>query len=464
MTDPSGPDAVGEGGSRLRLALALGDQEREQRLRPALDGDDDFLVVAQCLAADHLLDIVHGRQVDAVVVAWGLHRLSEPILAEIARSRLPTVALVPDPDAERWRALAAVTLPLDADAGAVRQGLKAAWRGERRVTRPSRGVPEAAGGSAAAAAGEPPAVSVIAVAGGHGSPGRTTVAINLATALGAVAPTVLVDADLSAPSIVAYLDRDPSRNLCTLAHGVRENSFAWSRVIADELQPIGPRSAHGVVLCGLPKREMRGTVSPPFVERLLAELRARHRFVVVDVGADILGSDSAASVHRTVLAAASTVLVVTTADLVSLWHARTTLGLLTDHLQLDRDQLNLVINRLDSRHHHGRAEIEWHLGVPAAAVVPHDYGAAQRAVAEQQPLVLDPTSRAGRALLGLAERTYRGTVRLPREEGRPSRTAWLQRWLPRRVSRRPGARKGPPAPLAVSVNGVGAPSGLEAGQ
>jgi len=305
-------------------------------------------------------------------------------------------------------------------------------------------------------------VSVIAVAGGHGSPGRTTVAINLATALGAVAPTVLVDADLSAPSIVAYLDRDPSRNLCTLAHGVRENSFAWSRVIADEVQPIGPRSGHGVVLCGLPKREMRGTVSPPFVERLLAELGARHRFVVVDVGADILGSDSAASVHRTALAAASTVLVVTAADLVGLWHARTTLGLLTDHLQLDRDQLNLVINRLDSRHHHGRAEIEWHLGVPAAAVVPHDYGAAQRAVAEQQPLVLDPTSRAGRALLGLAERTYRGTVRLPREEGRPSRTAWLQRWLPRRVSRRPGARKGPPAPLAV--NGVGAPGGLEAGQ
>lgn len=462
MTDPSGRDAVGEGGFRLRLALALGDQEREQRLRPALDGDDDFLVVAQCLAADHLLDIVHGRQVDAVVVAWGLHRLSEPILAEIARSRLPTVALVPDPDAERWRALAAVTLPLDADAGAVRQGLKAAWRGERRVIRPSRGVPEAAGGSPAAAAGEPPAVSVIAVAGGHGSPGRTTVAINLATALGAVAPTVLVDADLSAPSIVAYLDRDPSRNLCTLAHGVRENSFAWSRVIADEVQPIGPRSGHGVVLCGLPKREMRGTVSPPFVERLLAELGARHRFVVVDVGADILGSDSAASVHRTALAAASTVLVVTAADLVGLWHARTTLGLLTDHLQLDRDQLNLVINRLDSRHHHGRAEIEWHLGVPAAAVVPHDYRAAQRAVAEQQPLVLDPTSRAGRALLGLAERTYRGTVRLPREEGRPSRTAWLQRWLPRRVSRRPGARKGPPAPLAV--NGVGAPSGLEAGQ
>ena len=35
---------------------------------------------------------------------------------------------------------------------------------------------------------------VIAVTGGAGSPGRTTVAINLATGLGAAAPTVLVEA------------------------------------------------------------------------------------------------------------------------------------------------------------------------------------------------------------------------------------------------------------------------------
>ena len=52
-------------------------------------------------------------------------------------------------------------------------------------------------------------------------------AINLATALGAVEPTVLIDADFASPSVAAYLDRDPSRNLCTLAHAVRESPHAW---------------------------------------------------------------------------------------------------------------------------------------------------------------------------------------------------------------------------------------------
>lgn len=456
MTNADGRASLLDGSRRLRLALALGDQEREQRLRPALDADDEILVVAQCLAANHLLDVVESRQVDAVVVAWGLHRLSESILTQIARSRLPMVTLVPDPDSERWKPLPGVILSLDADATAVRQAVKAAWRGDNRVTPPSRSTAEAAAAAPTEAA-EPP--SVIAVAGGYGSPGRSTVAINLAAALGAVAPTVLVDGDFSAPSLVAYLDRDPSRNLCTLAHAVRENSYAWPRVIADEVQPLGPRSTHGVVLCGLPKREMRGGVSPAFIEQLLAELRRRYRFVVVDVGAELLGSDSAAAVHRAVVATASTVLVVAAADLVGLWHCRTTLSSLTTQLQVDPDHLSLVINRFDARHHHGRAEIEWHLGVPAAAVVPHDHGGAQRAITERRPLVLDPASRAGRALLGLAERTYRGRVRLPADVTRPTRAAWLQRLLRQGVSQRSAAPSG--TRRASTADGDTGYSGLE---
>src|SRR5688500_4185577 len=86
----------------LRLALALGDQELEQRLRPALEAAHDLEVAAQCLAADQLLEVVQTRQVDAVVVAWGLHRLSESVLAQLERARLPMLVLVPDPDNERW--------------------------------------------------------------------------------------------------------------------------------------------------------------------------------------------------------------------------------------------------------------------------------------------------------------------------------------------------------------------------
>src|ERR1700687_27413 len=298
---------------RLRLALGLGDQELEQRLRPALDAADDLVVVAQSLAADQLLQVVESRQADAAVVAWSLHRLSDAVLEQLDRSGLPVVLLVPDPDDERWRARRGPGLPLDADDATIREVVLAARQGERVFARAHTRIRPVAAEPVtlkAADAAEGPPPGVIAVAGGMGSPGRTTVAINLATALGAAAPTVLVEADLCTPALAAYLDRDPSRNLCTLAHAVREESRAWGPALADELQPLARHSPQGVVLCGPPKREMRTGIAPAFLERLLVELAHRYRYVVVDVGTDLLGMESAAANHRAVLSIARQVLVV----------------------------------------------------------------------------------------------------------------------------------------------------------
>ena len=59
--------------TRLRLALGLGDQELEQRLRPAFDAADDVLVAAQCLAADQVVEAVESRRHDSRSVL-GHHR------------------------------------------------------------------------------------------------------------------------------------------------------------------------------------------------------------------------------------------------------------------------------------------------------------------------------------------------------------------------------------------------------
>src|SRR5262249_11741838 len=79
---------------RLRLALGLGDQELEQRFRPSLEAFDDLHIVAQCLAADQLLQLVTAREVDALVVAWSLHRLTDAILDELDRPGVTVVLLV----------------------------------------------------------------------------------------------------------------------------------------------------------------------------------------------------------------------------------------------------------------------------------------------------------------------------------------------------------------------------------
>ena len=44
------------------------------------------------------------------------------------------------------------------------------------------------------------------------------------------------------------------------------------------------RSPSAVVLCGLPKRELRPTITAPVMERLVEELARRYRYVVLDIG------------------------------------------------------------------------------------------------------------------------------------------------------------------------------------
>jgi Flp pilus assembly CpaE family ATPase len=185
-------------------------------------------------------------------------------------------------------------------------------------------------------------------------------------------------------------------------------------------------------LCGPPKREMRGSIAPAFLEHLFVELARRYRYVVVDVGPELLGMDTTAANHRAVLASASKVLVVSASDLVGLWHARTALDQLERQLGIGRRTVNLILNRNDSRFHHARSEVEWHLGAPIAAVVPFDQPASQRAIAEQRPIVVDPTSRAGRVLISLAERIHNDKLRLPAEPvDRRGSEGWWRRVLVR---------------------------------
>lgn len=272
---------------------------------------------------------------------------------------------------------------------------------------------------------DPPAnapFAIIAVASGAGSPGRSTVALGLAAALGAVAPTALVDADLAGPSLAALLDADPRHNLFQVAYGQPETPAEWDAELARALQPLGPRSPHGQLLCGLPTAAMRAGVAPAFFGRTIAALGARFRHVVLDLGADLLGTDAA--LHRIGIGLAGQVLLVTTPDLADLLRARAALGALEGQLGIPPERVALIVNRHDRRRHQGRRVIEWALDRPLAALLPHDHAGAMRAKAARRSLVLDRRSRAGRALLDLAGRIHGGTIDPPREPRRRW-TAWF---------------------------------------
>ncbi|MBV9578110.1 MAG: hypothetical protein JO057_05920 [Chloroflexi bacterium] len=413
---------------RLRVALGLGDQELEQRFRPALEGLDDLIIVAQCLAADQLLQLVSANQVDVLVVAWSLHRLTDALLEELDRPGVTLVLLVPDPTEERWRRRTGPVLTMHAEPEGVYEAILAARPGVRPGPRPVAS-PEPVVRKAVDQPVEDLG-GVIVVAGGAGSPGRTTLAINLATALGAAATTVLAELDLCAPSAAAYLDADPSRNVCTLAHTVRDEPRLWGAALGEEVQPLGSGSTRAVLLCGPPKREMRTSLGSTLVERLLDELAQRFRWVIVDIGPELMGLEVAPSSHRAALSRADQVLLVSAADFVGLWHTRTTLDQLERLLGIERRRVNLVLNQHDARFHHSRQEVEWHLGAPVVSVIPFDHAGLQRAIAEQRPAVLDPSSRAGRAMLVLAEGLNDGKLRLPSPVSR-ARGNWWRRLVHR---------------------------------
>jgi len=420
--------------SGLRVAVGLGDSERERDLLPSLVEAGELAVVQRCLSADQVLECVRRERVDACLLADGLHRLTPSVLAELNRARLPLVLLVSHPDEPRWRSASYLVLPLDADPTTVHQSLLVASRGERLVpstktmeTRsgtPDDSVPETAS----------PALVVIAIASGPGSPGRTTVALNLAAGLGMVAPTVLVDVDLSGPSAAAHTDADPTRNLYMLAHAEPESADEWMHAIEQEAQPLDADCAHGSVICGSPKLELRTGITTRFVERLVRELRERYRFVILDVGADLLSRETAP--HRAALQVADQVLLVAAADVVGLWRARTGLGLLHGQLGIGRERIALVVNRHDRRFHHGRSEIDWALELATAAVIPSDQVATQRALAAQRPLVLNGRGPAARSLLDLAERVHGGEIRLPDDQGHNGKLGFVRHLLPNRPTRR----------------------------
>src|SRR5262252_995531 len=109
----------------IRLAVGIGDPEREREILPELDAYPDLIVAERCLSADTLLDAVLARRVDAVLVAYDLHRLGRA-LPELESTGIPRVLLVLDPEEPRWQPLGGIVLANTTAPEAIRGAIQAA--------------------------------------------------------------------------------------------------------------------------------------------------------------------------------------------------------------------------------------------------------------------------------------------------------------------------------------------------
>jgi len=232
--------------------------------------------------------------------------------------------------------------------------------------------------------------------GPTGAPGRTTVAVNLATELAALGvSSVLVDADTYGGSVaqtLSLLDEAPG-----LAAAVRAAEQGTLELPA--LARLSPQVAGGMrVLTGIPKAERWPEIRPAALERVLGLARLLAQVVVVDCGFNLeddeeLSYDTLAprrnAATLTTLSLADELLAVGTCDPVGL--QRLVRGL-QELGTVASPPPRVVVNRLRSSSVGSRPEsrvseaLARFAGVERVDFVPDD------------PRALDTAAREGRAL------------------------------------------------------------------
>ncbi len=358
----------------MRVLLAVGDRELEGRLQRDLPAAG-IVVHGRCLDGPSLIELAAPENVDAVLAAADLHRLTEETLRQLAGREIPVVLLVPADDAARISWLAG-TVPASSPAPVVAGAV------HRAVSRGAR--PAAPTGDAAPAAprlelvtppgavrGRPRQTAhgadapgrVVAVVSGKGAPGKTTLAISLAQLFSeGGSRTVLLDADLRGGNVAPYLDLDPRRGLVGLASPGFE--------LSEELQ----LTAGFWVVAGIERPRLAAGLREETVPAAVSALRERFETVVVDL----------APMQPGLLRPGDELLLVTGADLVSVWNARTALPAMRE--QAGGSVLTAAVNRRDGRDHYDAPEVGPVLGLPVSGVVREDPESARRAVAQQIPL------------------------------------------------------------------------------
>jgi pilus assembly protein CpaE len=287
-----------------------------------------------------------GFHPDIIFVGSGASADQSLRHAEVVRTAWPTIAVV---------------LVADPDKGLVRRATKVGIRGVIRGSISDQeltGLIERAGNRPSAPETHDASHHLIVVASPKGGVGKTTSAANLAAVLAESAPweVVLADLDLQFGDISATLDIRPDHTIA--------DAFAAGGSDSMLVRTLLSVHADGFyVLCGADGPADSGGVTGDQVRKLLNQLSASFRFVIVDTSAGLL-EETLSSLEE-----ASDVVFVTALDVATLRATRKELDVLTD-LGLMPGSRHVLLNRSDRRTGLTVRDAERMLGVPVDAVVP----------------------------------------------------------------------------------------------
>ncbi|MCZ3387192.1 MAG: P-loop NTPase [Actinomycetia bacterium] len=359
----------------LRVATALADAAAESAVVQAVNKSPArATIVRRCRDIVELRAVAATGQIDLAVVDGDLRGLDRDVVTTLAATSVRLI-VVTDEDGDALRAMGASTV----------------------VDRTLVGLDAALSGDAAGAVVEPAAQvtgsrdeagRVVAVWGPTGAPGRTTVAVELATALTRRGlDTLLIDADTVGPSIAQHLGLiDDTSGLAaavrTAARGLLDPVGLAGFAVS---VPRGPR-----VLVGLPSADRWTELRLASVDALLRCARDTVPWTVVDVGFGVEGSgldwaDPGAPVRygaaRATLSAADVVVCVGRSDPIGL--TRFIRGIPAVRDLAPTAQLMVVVNQIASgaEGRRVRALLAEELADPVAAELPADAAGVRGAMA-----------------------------------------------------------------------------------
>jgi MinD-like ATPase involved in chromosome partitioning or flagellar assembly len=422
------------------VLTAVSDARWEAQLVAALErGDHGVSVVRRCVDLADLLATAATGQARAVLLSADLRRLDRDALARLAVAGVAVVGLVPpgDEDAERrLRQLGVIqVLPSDASPQAISAavmellagGTTASFGELASLSEPRSALPDLPLMPPVSA----PDVGVgtgrvIAVWGPTGAPGRTTVAVGLASELAALGrSTLLIDGDVYGgvvAQLLGVLDEAPG---LAAASRLANNGQLQLAALAQLCRSVTPSLR---LLSGIARADRWPELRPSALEGVLALARSLAALTVVDCSFCLeqdeeLAFDTAAPRRNgatlTFLETADTVLAVGSADPVGLQRLVRGLGELKE--AVPGLQPVVVINRLRSGGVPGdpeqeiRAALQRYAGIDDLLVVPLDTAGVDAAIAIGRTLgEASPQSPARLALAGIAA----GLIGAPQPQGR----------------------------------------------
>jgi MinD-like ATPase involved in chromosome partitioning or flagellar assembly len=299
---------------RVVLLLAAG-ATWETRALGLLGGRRDLVVLKRCVDVDDLLASATSGQADTAVVAIEAPGLDLAAVDHLRAHGVRVVAVVCDePGMVRASRIGARVTVTDGDL----ESLPAAVTTDHQAEGQPAESAESPEPVASAAADQAPRGRVVTIWGPAGAPGRTTVAISLASAFGSQVRTTLVDADPCGGTVAQSLGvLDEVSGLLAAAR------LAGSGLLEERFASVQRALGTGLtVVTGLPRADRWAEVRPGTIE-LLAEIASSHGQVVLDTGSsldedDVSGRPGRNRLTLAAIEVADEVVVVGTADPVGL--------------------------------------------------------------------------------------------------------------------------------------------------